>query len=128
MIKQDKYKKDLFIFNDNVEDMRSGSFEVGGGNAIIRPYKNKKIPRALGIPTGSDGEGFASLDKFAKDAVDESIEAIRNLITNNSYKHIYYSAKKDGSLGTGIFQVAPEVLDYILVQLKSLCKQEESSD
>ena len=126
MIKQEKYKKDLFIFNDNVEDMRSGTFEAGGGNAIIRPYKNKKVPRAWGIPTGSEGEGFTSLNKFAKEAIDESIQVIRKLITNNSYKYVYYSAGKDGKIGTGIFKVAPEVLDYILTQLKSLCKADSS--
>jgi hypothetical protein len=47
----------LFIYNENFEQYRDGSKNIGGGNATIRPYRqdiegSRKDGFSLGIPTG----------------------------------------------------------------------------
>ena len=57
MIKEDRAKHCLFIFNDNIEYYKTTT--SGGGNAKIRP--EKKALKAWGIPTGAKGNGFKDL-------------------------------------------------------------------
>lgn len=124
MIKQSEYKDVLFIFNDNLEDFKSQSCQIGGGNAIIRPYQCLKVPRATGIPTGTNGVGFTSLDQIvdeknntAKYYIDVSLLKIKDIIEKNDYGNIFYSSDMNGNLGHGIFIVSPEVVNYISEQL-----------
>jgi hypothetical protein len=47
----------LFVYNENFEQYRDGSKNIGGGNATIRPYRqdiegSRKDGFSLGIPTG----------------------------------------------------------------------------
>ena len=82
MIKQQQYNKTLFIYNDDIESRNK--YHKGGGNAIIRPYNQYnpriKIPRSVGIPTGSlKTGGFTTLDDVTKKFIDDSIEDIENI-------------------------------------------------
>jgi len=123
MIKQDKYKDILFIFNDNEEYHYTN--RRGAGNAVIRKYNkyNNKLvrPRSAGIPTGTleDG-GYQELTEYVKKQVTEAIEEIKEIIRVYEYKKICYSAEKDGILGTGLFTVSKEVLIYITEKIKEL--------
>jgi len=120
MIKQGKYKKHFFIYNDNQEAMLSNSKKAGGGNSVIRPYRASSPPRSWGIPTGSDGEGYAMLDEAAKEHINTAVNKIVQLCTEHAYTHVHYSAKSesDDSLGTAIFSPAPSVCKYILESLQ----------
>ena len=123
MIKQDKYKDILFIFNDNEEYHHTNC--RGAGNAVIRKYNkyNTKlnIPRSAGIPTGTleDG-GYQELNDHVKKQVEDSIQEIKEIITIYKYTKICYSSEKDGILGTGIFSVNKEVLKFITDKIKDL--------
>ena len=143
MINQKEFNDSLFIFNDNVNQMLSST--GGGGNASIRPYNKygtyKNYPRSAGIPTGyygsHGGKGFDSLDEIipihyskingntAKDYINFSIKEIKDLILDKKYKRIYFSAginKNTGKiqLGTSIFAVNQEVIDYITEEIFKL--------
>jgi hypothetical protein len=53
--------------------------------------------------------------------IDQGITEIRELIKDHVDRRIYYSASNpDGRLGTSIFDVHPEVLDYITKEIHSL--------
>ena len=120
MIKQDKYKRHFFIYNDNEEAMLSNSTRPGGGNSVIRPYRASFTPRSWGIPTGSDGEGYAMLHEAAKQHINTAVNKIVQLCTEHACTHVHYSAKSesDDSLGTAIFSPAPSVCKYILESLQ----------
>lgn len=128
MIEQKEFDDALFIFNDNIEDHRSS--HCGGGNAAIRVYNrfgtHLKYPRSAGIPTGSlegfvykgkvyESGGFEVFDDVVKKIIDFSIVEICNLVRKHGYKRIFYSMdkKKEHKLGTSIFSVCDEVIDYI---------------
>lgn len=120
MIKDQQYKDVLFIFNDNEESFINKSCIAGSGNAIIRPYQCHEIPSSIGIPTGSLSKGgYKSLTK-SKSMIDLSFERIRNLLKTGNYKRVFYSADKNGKLGTSIFDVSDEVKEYIYDNLLSL--------
>lgn len=118
MIEQDKYERHFFIYNDNQEAMLSNSLQPGGGNSVIRPYRDSSPPRSWGIPTGSDREGYAMLSEEAKQHIDMAVNKIVQLCSDHGYTHVHYSANSDGSLGTAIFSPAPSVCEYILDSLK----------
>jgi hypothetical protein len=123
MIKQDEYNDILFIFNDNEEYHHTNS--RGAGNAVIRKYNkyNKKLdrPRSAGIPTGTLANGgYHALTDHVKNQVETSIEEIKEIVNTYGYKKICYSAEKNGILGTGIFKVDSEVLEYITEKIKEL--------
>ena len=126
MIDRKEYDDALFIFNDNYEAFVSNSKKAGGGNAVIRPYKYKNLPRAAGIPTGhwdgksKKGIGFSVLDIETKKIIDESLNVIKNLLDTGRYSRVFYSGKKDGTLGTKIFVVGDDVKDYIVSALQKL--------
>ena len=124
MIKLEEYNDSLFIFNDNTEEHETS--KRGGGNAIIRPYNKycpmSEYPRSAGIPTGTreDG-GFKELNDNNKKIIDSSFDEIHELIEKHNYKRIFYSGSKDSDLiGTSIFEVNTEVLEYITNKIKDL--------
>ena len=131
MMRQDKYKKSLFVFNDNEEEYDAymglspsqlktnvAGCGKGGGNAGIRPQRCVNPKRALGVPTGRGGEGYKSLDSGAKDRIDGSIKAMRDLVSNGDYDTVIFSQDEyEETLGSGIYQVAPAVKKYIFDSL-----------
>ena len=131
MIKQSEYSNSLFIYNDDTESQLNKSYKAGKGNAIIRNYNQynpkKTIPQSAGIPTGSRKlGGYTELNEEIKKEIDLSIDNIKDLINKYNYKVIYYSAKLNGKLGTGIFKVDDEVVNYITNELLSLsCKKKK---
>ncbi len=123
MIKQEEFNNSLFIFNDNVEDHFNS--KKGGGNAIIRKYNRHgelDKPRSAGIPTGSlENGGFDELNEITKYVVLSSIQEIKDLIQKYNYDTIIYAIdKKTGKLGTSIFDVDDDVIDYIDKQINLL--------
>lgn len=124
MIDQPEFARALFVFNDNEEQFdafvagKPSGFTAGGGNAAIRPLRKLSPPRAAGVPTGKHGRGYSALDTPTKSKIDEALAVIDTLLKTGDYDQVIIPASKDGNtLGTGIFQVAPEVCDYIFSQL-----------
>ena len=116
MINQKEYDSILFIFNDNTECHFSS--KNGAGNAVIRQYNkyNTKInrPRSAGIPTGTlRNGGFLIFDDKTKKIIDDSFDEIIEIIKKYDYKRIAFSAEKNSKLGTSIFRVNKEIIDYI---------------
>ena len=135
MIEQPDYDDCLFLFNDNEGQFRAhrasaGSghrCSAGGGNATIRPYQCQLPPRALGIPTGECG-GYTELDERTRSVIDEAIAQLDVLLATGRYERVVYSwdsARK--TLGTGIFEVAPEVTDYVVQQIEAAVARTASS-
>jgi len=123
MINQSTYSNSLFIYNDDTES--KNKYTSGKGNAIIRPYNQNnpdiERPRSVGIPTGTRKTGgFNELNKDVKDLIDFAVENVKDIAKKYNYSTIYYSADSDGRLGTGIFKVNKEVIDYITKKIKSL--------
>ena len=126
MIEQPEFADCLFVFNDNDSQFRShqqrlGTEHVchaGGGNASIRPYQCVQPPRAMGIPTGDDG-GYRALDAHAKSVIDEAIAYLGELLATGRYHRVVFSwDSARETLGTGIFDVAREVTDYIVERIE----------
>ncbi len=117
MIEQSEYNDSLFVFNDNQEDW--GTDIVGGGNAVIRPYSKKNPPRAVGISTGSKGKGYQNL-KYNRVFIDMNLATLKHILLTNKYKRVYWIVNKEGLLGTGIFNVDSDVINYISNQLKTM--------
>ena len=123
MCQQDEYVDDtLFIFNDNEEYHNTN--KQGAGNAIMRRFNvhsNLAKPKSAGIPTGTMRlGGYIQLDEQTKKTIDKSIEEINQLIKLYKYKKIFFSAELDGKLGTSIFAVEPNVINYITAQIYNL--------
>jgi hypothetical protein len=123
MLKEDRYDS-LFVFNDNVEDHMTCI--PGGGNAAIRVYNkfNKlrlPIPLSSGIPTGRKGQGgFMALNEIVIEEITLAISEIKKLMNLYKYKNLYFSVGEDGLIGSGIFQIADSVRQYITEQIYSL--------
>ena len=126
MIEQDEYDDCLFLFNDNLEYHFTN--KKGAGNAIIRKhniYNKSKLndkPRSFGIPTGTlkDG-GFSELTIEVEFIIDKCFEHLTEIIKKYNYKKIYFSKDKEkNKLGTSIFEVNPEVIDYITEKIFDL--------
>ena len=122
-----EFARALFVFNDNEEQFdafvagKASGFTAGGGNAAIRPLRKLSPPRAAGVPTGKHGSGYSALDTPTKAKIDEALAVIDTLLKTGDYDQVIIPASKDGNtLGTGIFQVAPEVCDYIFKRLTNL--------
>jgi hypothetical protein len=122
MIKQSDYTNCLFIFNDNIEHHLTN--KKGGGNAIIRQYNKFSSldkPRSAGIPTGTlKNGGFTILDEEVKVIIDNSISVIKDLIQKYKFDTVYFSQDSSGKLGTSIFKVNQDVIDYITEQIYKL--------
>lgn len=137
MINRPEWQDALFVFNDNEAQFeafragKEGGFTTGGGNAAIRPYRRMKPPRSAGIPTGplpggaGATDGYTSLSVHNKRVIDTAIGVIRELLASGKYKRVVYSAKDEatGELGSGIFNVAPEVKRYIVERLRETVAQ-----
>jgi hypothetical protein len=120
----------ILVYNDNVTQFLSRSNSPGGGNACIRPLRSQG--HAVGIPTGdySCGGGFNGLyqvlnlhnGKTAKALIDMAIDELDALILNNPQKRlVFYSSDSSGiRIGSGIFSISDDVLDYITHKLRSL--------
>ncbi len=126
MINQPEYANTLFVFNDNEKQFRaflkgdpSGVMD-GGGNAGIRSYQGHTPRRAAGIPTG-DGGGYSELSEHVKSTIDLAVAEIKTLLDSGLYDQLVfsYNAEKN-TLGTGIFNCAREVTDYIMNQILAL--------
>jgi hypothetical protein len=123
MITEPEYANSLFIFNDNEE--YHNKCISGSGNAIIRKYnkynKNLNFPQSAGIPTGTfKNGGYIKLNKHVKKVIDDSIDEIIELINIYKYDKIYFSSDSEGKLGTSIFSVGDDVIEYITYRIKSL--------
>jgi len=125
MIQQDKYKSTFFIFNDNESQFKAHlkdpsdplGCNVGGGNAVIRPYQCTNPPQAGGIPTGPN---FPSLTPEVKQLIDSAIHLIQQNIDTYNYNAVVFSANENGGLGTSIFEVPDDVKTYIVKQIYDL--------
>ena len=122
MIKQPEYNNSLFIYNDNIEHHLSN--RKGNGNAIIRQYNkysNLAKPRSAGIPTGTlTNGGFTELSEEVKTLIDDCITGIKELIVKYKYDTVYFSMDENGKLGTSIFKVNKDVINYITEQIINL--------
>ena len=126
MIDRPEYARSLFIFNDNEAQFlafhadHAGGLSAGGGNAAIRPYQGHSPIRAAGIPTGDHG-GYQQLDKNVRALVDDAIAHIRGLLATGNYDQVIFSYdSRQKTIGTGIFNVADEVKNYIYQSICSL--------
>ncbi|CAB4963054.1 MAG: hypothetical protein F2842_10855 [Actinobacteria bacterium] len=135
MIVQPDYDDCLFLFNDNEGQFRAHQASAGtehrcgsgGGNAAIRPYQCHVPARSLGIPTGECG-GYTALDERTRSVIDEAIAQLDVLLATGRYERVVYSwdsARK--TLGTGIFEVAREVTDYVVEQIEAAVARTASS-
>lgn len=121
MIKSGQYEDALFLFND--DEKRHQWKKAGQGNAVIRKYNKYAlaIPRSAGIITGTDGSGYEKLDSKTKAVIDQCFIEVKEIIQKYGYKKVYYSAKTpNGLLGTSIFVVGQDLLEYITNQIHSL--------
>ena len=128
MIDLPEYSRSLFIFNDNEMQFiafhtgHDAGIAAGGGNAAVRPYQGHSPIRAAGIPTG-EKSGYQQLDLNVRALVDDAIAHIQRLLANGNYDEVIFSydAAND-TLGTGIFDVADEVKNYIFQNILALEK------
>jgi len=126
MIGRPEFARALFIFNDNEAQFiafqtgHASGLSAGGGNAAIRPYQGHSPIRAAGIPTGNHG-GYQKLDKNVRALVDDAIAHIQRLLATGNYDQVIFSYDADQrTIGTGIFNVADEVKNYIYESICSL--------
>jgi hypothetical protein len=129
MITRPEYADALFVFNDNEEQFRAfrldptspAGLSPGGGNATVRPYRGAEPPRAAGVPTGRAGQGYPALTPDAREAIDDALQLIADLLATRAYRRVVYSAANDdGDLGTGIFDVGDDVKRHIVNGLRKL--------
>lgn len=130
MIDRPEHSRTLFVFNDNEHQFYDHQAQLGtahrcsagGGNAAIRPYQCLTPPRATGIPTGRNG-GYRSLDE-GRQAIDDAVAHLDALLATGGYDSVTFSWNAERqSLGTGIFTVADEVLDYIVEQIEATARR-----
>jgi hypothetical protein len=78
-------------------------------------------PKSAGIPTGTlKNGGYSELNNYVKNVVNQSVNEIKDLIKKYNYEKIYYSVGKDNKLGTSLFEVNEDVIDYIDTLINSL--------
>jgi hypothetical protein len=127
MIKNEKDKKRLYIYNENLMQWKMyNDLEAGGGNALLRPYRydspyNKnKWPRSIGIPTGPN---WNHLDENIKRLIDSAVEQIKEILNNDEYDEVWWSADKNGLLGVSIFKPDIKVIEYITKKIMELAQK-----
>ena len=64
--------------------------------------------------------GFTKLDEDVKTIIDNSINEIKDLIEKHNFDSVYFSQDSSGKLGTSIFKVNQDVIDYITEQIFNL--------
>lgn len=119
-IQSGQYEDSLFLFND--DEKRNKWKKAGRGNAVIRKYNKYGLakPRSCGIITGND-VGYTDLTAENKAIIDRCFEEVKEILQIHGYKKVYYSAQtENGRLGTSIFIVGDDVIEYITTQIKSL--------
>ena len=125
-IRNSKHPTAMYIFNDNAAD--HGSAHAGGGNAVIRPFSHGPNAQAAGICTGesSAAGGYGALDECARRQIDSDFAELMAKLQTGRFTEVRYSSEGPGGrLGTSIFQVAPEVIEYIMYKLNSLGAYED---
>jgi len=122
MIRSGNYDDSLFIFND--DEQRHKWKKAGRGNAIIRKYNRYALPHqphSAGIVTGKNGSGYEEFTDEIKQQIDQCFQEVKEILKTHNYKKVYYSAKEEnGQLGTSIFKVHSDVLQYITEQIHLL--------
>lgn len=131
MMRDPKYDRALFVFNDNEEQHRAyregqpEGFAAGRGNAIVRPYRapqklkrNQPVVRAAGIPTGRNGRAYTSKE----DGGDELGKAFANILTlledkKNKFDKVVMSVDRDGNFGSDIYPMSPTMKAYLMTTL-----------
>ena len=120
MVERPEYGRGLFVFNDNEEQFLAflrgepAGVRRGGGSAVIRPFRTTVPPRAAGVPTGRAGRGYDGLSPAVLRVVDRALDHVRELLATGNYDTLYFSRSTAGpTLGTGVFEVAPEVCHYV---------------
>jgi hypothetical protein len=121
------YEDSLFLFNE--DEYRRYWKKAGKGNAIIRKYNKYAVekPRSVGIVTGTKDGGYQSLTSSVKSNIDSCIQEAKEIIQKYNYQKVYYSAETpNGILGTSIFNVNKDVLEYITQEIHKLNKESVS--
>ena len=115
-IKDGSVPETLYIFNDN--DNHHYTTIKGKGNGQIRIYNREAQdkPNSAGISTGKD-VGFKDLndDEEVKRIIHRDILEILDILSTGNYDKVKYSKESPDNitLGTGIFDVNDDVLEYI---------------
>lgn len=121
-IRSRRYEDCLFLYND--DEKRRHWKKAGTGNAVIRKYNRHALsvrPRSVGICTGDGEGGYEKLTDHVKTVIVECISDARKMIEKYNYKKVYYSARTpNGLLGTSIFIVGDDVIEYITQEIKKL--------
>lgn len=106
-----KTTNSLFIYNENIDQYSSVDYSIGGGNAIMRPYRtdlgkqNDKKNEVYGIPTDINFDKVSNIKTLNK-----SIKKIDTVLKTRNIKNIFLSIKSDPinndkyELGLGIFK------------------------
>ena len=126
MVKQEQYKKCLFLINENFLHSIDDKACEGAGTAKLRPltFRFVQEPRAAGIPTGwsvSSG-GFTDINPLMKKAIDIAIDRIRYILVQFKYDTIMFSAdsKDTKRIGMNIFTLPEVVINYISASIQRL--------
>ena len=121
-IQSGEFEHALFLFND--DEKRHHWKKGGSGSAVIRKYNKHACPgkpRSAGIVTGAGDGGYTEFTLKVKEAIDACFKEVKEILQTHNYTAVYYSAKTpNGLLGTSIFQVHPEVLQYITDHIQGL--------
>ncbi len=127
MLESPDYADAFFIFNDNesqyLEHLRhtqgAQSCLPGGGNAAIRPWQCRTPARAAGLPTGDQG-GYEYLDDHVREIITQAAARAMAQAARVGAQRVFYSGSSDPELiGTGIFEVAPDVRRFAVSALRS---------
>lgn len=135
MVKQARYAKTVFVFNDNVVDGANSNPADGGGSAGVRTLSWKytsesSFPRAIGIPTGWSvctggfkAEGTA-LEPFAARAITLAVERLVLACIAHDVREVIFSCDKNDPtcrrLGSTIFSLNDILLRFIEKKLHDL--------
>jgi hypothetical protein len=126
VILQKKLKGVLFIYNDNIYDWLSGTYNAGGGNGALRSHrsdgyvKNKNLNNfVLGIPTISAGQHLNDIINYQYNdqtygfTIDMAITNIENAIIINRIEYAYWSTDEKNNLAYSIFNPDDAFKQYV---------------
>lgn len=130
MVKQSKYKRTLFIIQENVIDAANEK-DAGAGTAVLRPFtfRYKDVPRAAGIPTGWSvrSGAFTRLNFFSKRAINIAVERIHRILhDHDSITQIVFSCSSDDTtlIGQGVFKIPLPVIMFISQKIQALATKQ----